>query len=188
MKELHIPEEYVQEQAMPDCLNDEFTAYIGLGANLGHPEAALRRAVHALRQLPCSRVSGISQYYRSAPLGPPDQPDYWNAALRLETRLTPHALLTSLHDIENQNGRLRAQRWGARTLDLDLLLYGNDIIQTSSLIVPHPELKNRNFVVIPLLDIDPGLTLPDGAALASLPAAHDWQGLCVTENAASWRE
>ena len=154
-----------------------FTAYIGLGANLGDPVHSIIAAVQALKTLPGTRLSGLSRLYRSAPLGPPGQPEYINAAARIETGLTAHALLAALQDIENQHGRTRNIRWGARTLDLDLLLYGNDEILTSTLIVPHIELKNRNFVVIPLLDIAPELRLPDGTLLANLPAAHDRIGL-----------
>lgn len=153
------------------------TAFIGLGANLGDAAAALRSALDSLRQLPESALTGVSRLYRSAPLGPPGQPDYLNAAARLDTRLTPHALLRQLQDIENRHGRVREIRWGARTLDLDLLLFGNDIVLTSDLIVPHTELKNRNFVVIPLLDIDADLTLPDGSPLAALAVAQDAHGL-----------
>jgi len=154
-----------------------YTAYIGLGANLGDPVSTLQAAVLALKALPDTRLTGLSRFYRSAPVGPAGQPDYVNAAARIETGLTAHALLTALQAIEKQHGRTREIRWGARTLDLDLLLYGNDEIQTSSLIVPHIELKNRNFVVIPLLDISPDLSLPDGTLLASLSVAQDRSGL-----------
>lgn len=154
-----------------------FTAYIGLGANLGDPTHTIMAAVQALKTLPGTTLTGLSCLYRSAPLGPPGQPDYINAAARIETGLTAHALLTALQDIENRHGRTRSIRWGARTLDLDLLLYANDEFLTSALIVPHRELKNRNFVVIPLLDIAPDLRLPDGTSLANLPAAHDRIGL-----------
>ena len=154
-----------------------FTACIGLGANLGDPVDILRRAVADLQQLPDSRLTRLSFAYRSAPLGPPGQPDYINAVATLETRLPPHALLTHLQHIENRHGRTRDVRWGARTLDLDLLLYGNDVIRTTDLTVPHPELGNRNFVVVPLLDVLPDLVLPDGTALRKLAAASDHNGL-----------
>lgn len=163
-----------------------FTACIGLGANLGDAEATLKSAVSALRRLPDSALTGLSCLYRSAPLGPAGQPDYFNAAARLQTNLTAHALLQQLQAIENQHGRLREVRWGARTLDLDLLLYGHDEISTKDLIVPHTELKNRNFVVIPLLDLDPALTLPDGTALATLPAARDHAGLQRVHDDRHW--
>lgn len=154
-----------------------FSAYIGLGANLGDPAATLQSAVIALQGLPGTRLSALSSLYRSAPVGPAGQPDYVNAVARITTSLAPHALLAALQEIENRHGRTREIRWGARTLDLDLLLYENDQIASSSLIVPHKELKNRNFVVIPLLETCPGLTLPDGTAIASLPAATDHTGL-----------
>lgn len=154
-----------------------FTAYIGLGANLGDPVTTLGAAIDALRRVPSSQLTGLSRFYRSAPVGPAGQPDYINAAARMNTSLTAHALLAALQAIEDEHGRKRELRWGPRTLDLDLLLYDRDEIQTSSLIVPHIELKNRNFVVIPLLDINPGLALPDGTRLASLPAASDRAGL-----------
>lgn len=154
-----------------------FTAHIGLGANLGDPLRTLDDAIQALRQLPDSQLTGLSHFYRSAPVGPAGQPDYINTAARIETTMTAHALLAALQAIENLHGRTREVRWGARTLDLDLLLYANDEIRTSSLNVPHIELKNRNFVVIPLLDINPDLALPDGTHIADLPAAHDITGL-----------
>ncbi|MFP5430729.1 MAG: 2-amino-4-hydroxy-6-hydroxymethyldihydropteridine diphosphokinase [Gammaproteobacteria bacterium] len=154
-----------------------FTACIGLGANLGDPAATLRQAVADLQQLPDTRLTRLSFAYRSAPLGPAGQPDYVNAVAALETRLPPHALLAHLQEIESRHGRTRGIRWGARTLDLDLLLYADDVIRTSDLTVPHPELANRNFVVIPLLDILPHLVLPDGVPLRDLPAARDHRGL-----------
>ncbi|MBP7177887.1 MAG: 2-amino-4-hydroxy-6-hydroxymethyldihydropteridine diphosphokinase [Moraxellaceae bacterium] len=154
-----------------------FSACIGLGANLGNPIAALQSAIAALEQLPGTHLCTLSAFYRSAPVGPAGQPDYVNAVARITTRLPPHTLLGTLQEIENQHGRLREVRWGARTLDLDLLLYDNDEIDTPSLIVPHRELKNRNFVIIPLLEVCPDLTLPDGTVVASLPTAHDYTGL-----------
>lgn len=152
-------------------------ACIGLGANLGDAVATLKSAVAALHTLADSRVVALSRLYRSAPVGPAGQPDYFNAALQLDTTLTPHALLSALQAIENEHGRVREVRWGARTLDLDLLLYGRDEIVSADLTIPHPELTARNFVVQPLLDIDAELRLPDGRLLASLPAAQDAIGL-----------
>ncbi len=159
------------------------SAYVGLGANLGDALGTLKSAVTALRTLADSRVIAVSRLYRSAALGPAGQPDYFNAALHLDTTLTPHALLAALQVIENEHGRVREVRWGARTLDLDLLVYGRDEIITGDLIVPHPELVARHFVVRPLLDIDPGLALPDGRLLASLPAAQEEIGLLTIADA-----
>lgn len=162
------------------------SACIGLGANLGDAEATLRAAVAALQLLPGSRLQALSSLYRSAPVGPAGQDDYLNAVACLETRLAPHALLHALQAIETRHGRVRDIRWGPRTLDLDLLLYGNDRIQTSDLIVPHPELGRRNFVVVPLLEIVPLATLPDGTPLGSLPGALDKAGLAVLRAGPAW--
>ncbi|MDP2225914.1 MAG: 2-amino-4-hydroxy-6-hydroxymethyldihydropteridine diphosphokinase [Moraxellaceae bacterium] len=157
--------------------DSEVSAFIGLGANLGEPLATLRLALQALSRLPASRLHSVSSAYRSRPLGPSGQPDYINAVAHLATALTPHALLHALHGIENDHGRVRDIRWGARTLDLDLLLYGSDEIRTADLQVPHAELQNRNFVIIPLMEIASDSRLPDGTPLATLPAAHDHHGL-----------
>jgi 2-amino-4-hydroxy-6-hydroxymethyldihydropteridine diphosphokinase len=164
------------------------TAFIGLGANLGDSKQALRSAVVALRQLSESRLLDLSSLFRSAPLGPPDQNDYLNAVAKLETRLPPHALLQELQAIEDRHGRVRLQRWSARTLDLDLLLYGLDRISTSQLQVPHPEMHKRNFVLIPLLQLEPLLQLPDGISVAELPAAHDLAGLEELRPGPSWAD
>lgn len=161
-------------------------ACIGLGANLGDAEATLRAATTALRALPHSRLTGLSSLYRSAPVGPADQDDYLNAVATLETALAPHALLAALQSIENAHGRVRTLRWGPRTLDLDLLLYGNDRISTADLTVPHPELVRRNFVLIPLLEILPAITLPDGTRLDGLAAAGDATGLAVLRAGPAW--
>ena len=163
-----------------------YPAFVGLGANLGNPGETLASAVRALRLLPDTRLEGLSSLYRSRPLGPAGQPDYLNAVARLRTRLTPHGLLAALHAIEQDHGRRREARWGPRTLDLDLLLYDNDEISTTSLVVPHPELKSRNFVVIPLLETAPGTHLPDGTALSGLPAATDSDGLAVACRGMAW--
>ncbi|MDI1301232.1 MAG: 2-amino-4-hydroxy-6-hydroxymethyldihydropteridine diphosphokinase [bacterium] len=152
-------------------------AFIGLGANLGQPGLTLKSAVHALRKLPDSHLKAISSLYRSTPLGPAGQPDYLNAVVWLETALPPHTLLAALQAIESAHGRLREIHWGARTLDLDVLLYGNDVIATSDLTVPHPELKNRNFVLIPLLELQADLRLTYAMPLSSLPAARDHHGI-----------
>ena len=132
--------------------------YLGLGANLHQPLQQLQQAVVALAALEHCQLQHVSSLYGSKPMGPQDQPDYVNAVAALETRLPPHALLAHLQEVESRHGRTRGIRWGARTLDLDLLLYADDVIRTSDLTVPHPELANRNFVVIPLLDILPHLS------------------------------
>lgn len=151
----------------------ETLAYIGLGSNLGDPAAQLERAVRALRRLPRSRPGRVSPCYRSRALGPQPQPDYLNAVAALHTRLDPHALLERLQRIERGAGRVRVQRWGPRTLDLDLLLYGELVLREPRLTLPHPQLAARAFVVFPLLDIAPDLVLPDGSTLAARAAALD---------------
>lgn len=144
-------------------------AYIALGSNLGDPPAQLKAAVAALARLPRSRLERTSWVYRSAAVGPGSQPDYLNAAALLLTALPPMPLLRALQAIEARQGRVRTERWGARTLDLDLLLYGDLTLDTPELQVPHPSMARRNFVLYPLLDIGgPDLRLPDGTDLGTL--------------------
>lgn len=143
-------------------------AYIALGSNLHTPREQLKRALNALAQLPQTQLMAVSSFYRSKPLGPQDQPDYLNAAVEISTALSPLALLDELQRIENEQGRIRLRRWGERTLDLDILLYGDEIIQTERLTVPHYDMHNREFVIIPLAEIAPNLILPNGQKLAEL--------------------
>jgi len=153
-------------------------AYIGLGSNLGDPAAQVRRALDALVSLPDSRLQSHSSLYRSAPLGPADQPDYVNAVAALDTDLDPHTLLHALQAIEAAQGRVRGdQRWGPRTLDLDLLLYGDAVINDAELAVPHPGLPARAFVLYPLMEIAPGLTVPGLGSLQELVARCPRDGL-----------
>ncbi|WP_043802603.1 2-amino-4-hydroxy-6-hydroxymethyldihydropteridine diphosphokinase [Deinococcus gobiensis] len=135
------------------------SAFIALGANLGEPLAALRRAVDELRTL--GTVEAVSALYRTAPVGgPPGQPDYLNAALRLDTDLTAAALLAALHAAEARAGRERSRRWEARVLDLDLILYGDQVSGDPALTLPHPRAWERAFVLAPLADLDPALPHP----------------------------
>ncbi len=153
-------------------------AYIGLGSNLDDPQGQLRRAVEALRSLPESRLTAVSPFYRSRPMGPADQPDYVNAVAMLDTCLEPLALLDALQAIEQQQGRVRTgARWGPRTLDLDLLLYGTERIDHPRLSVPHPGMRERSFVLRPLADLAPELVLPDGTPLTEWLAACSEDGL-----------
>jgi 2-amino-4-hydroxy-6-hydroxymethyldihydropteridine diphosphokinase len=151
----------------------QVASYIGLGANLGQPIAQLQWAVKQLQQLDNSQVVAVSRLYGSKPAigSPTNQPDYVNAAVLLHTTLTPAQLLSKLQTIENNAGRVRLERWGARSLDLDILLYENQQINTPDLIIPHKELVNRCFVVLPLLDINPTLTLPNSVKVANLACA-----------------
>lgn len=146
-------------------------AYIGLGSNLEDPLAQVNRAFVELSQLPFTRLLKRSAIYTSKPVGP-EQPDFTNAVALLDTQLAPLALLDALQTIEQAHQRVRTQHWGPRTLDLDLLLYGNEIISSARLMVPHPYLTQRSFVLYPLADITPDLHLPDGSALC------DWLAQC----------
>lgn len=147
-------------------------SYIALGSNLGQPLAQLRAAVQAIASLPQTTIAAISPVYRSAAVGPGDQPDYLNAVLRLETTLAPLALLEQLQAIETEQGRERDIRWGARTLDLDILLYDTITSENPRLTLPHPRMAERNFVLYPLRDVaQVNLMLPDGRDLVTLLAA-----------------
>lgn len=153
-------------------------AYIGLGSNLANPLQQLQQALEALRRLPDSRLTCVSPFYRSRPMGPAGQPDYLNAVAMLDTVLGPLALLDALQAIELQQGRVRSgERWGPRTLDLDLLLYGAEVIDEARLQVPHPGLAERNFVLYPLADIAPDLVLPDGRSVSALREACPAEGI-----------
>lgn len=134
-------------------------AYVALGSNLGDSYAYLGKAVHALQQNPNIKNLNVSHYYQSKPHGPQDQPDYFNAAVCFETTLHADVLLDALQKIENDNERLRegVVRWGARTLDLDILFYGDEVINTQRLTVPHPRICERAFVLFPLRDLQAGL-------------------------------
>ena len=144
--------------------------YIGLGSNLAAPEQQLDAALMALIQLPQTSLVRNSAYYSSAPLGPADQPRYTNAAALLETSLTAHQLLDQLQSIELNQGRQRkAERWGPRTLDLDILLFGKRIISDERLCVPHYHMHARPFVLLPLAELCPAdFQLPDGRWLKDL--------------------
>ena len=142
--------------------------YIALGSNLNMPIQQLKLAIQAMADLPDTEIKKVSSLYQSQPLGPQDQPDYVNAVASLETELSPLALLDALQNIENEQGRIRLRRWGERTLDLDILLYGNQIIHNERLTVPHYDMQNREFVIVPLYEISPELILPDGVSLQQL--------------------
>lgn len=149
-------------------------AYVGLGSNLDDPPAQLGRALDALARLAETRLVAHSAMYLNPPLGPPGQPDYVNAVAGLLTGLTALQLLAALQAIEDAQGRRRdGPRWGARTLDLDLLLHGESRLESEQLTLPHPGLAVRPFVLIPLHEIAPGLRLPGGARVANLVAAAD---------------
>jgi 2-amino-4-hydroxy-6-hydroxymethyldihydropteridine diphosphokinase len=152
--------------------------YIGLGSNLAEPLGQLREALQALAQLPQCKLLAASSFYLSDPLGPSDQPRYVNAVAQLECALEPLQLLDALQDIEQQQGRVRkAERWGPRTLDLDIVLFGLHLIDQPRLQVPHYHLHARAFVLYPLREIAGALLLPDGRQLDDLLLACPFTGL-----------
>ncbi|AXE04939.1 2-amino-4-hydroxy-6-hydroxymethyldihydropteridine diphosphokinase [Salmonella enterica subsp. houtenae] len=141
-------------------------AYIALGSNLASPLEQVNAALQAIADIPDSRIVAVSSFYRTPPLGPQDQPDYLNAAVALDTALSAEALLNHTQRIELQQGRTRkAERWGPRTLDLDIMLFGDSVIHTERLTVPHYDMKNRGFMLWPLFEIAPDLVFPDGLPL-----------------------
>lgn len=146
----------------------QYRAWIGLGSNLDDPLTQVRTALKELAELPETTLAAHSSLYRSDPVGPPGQPDYINAVAALDTRLEPEPLLDALQAIEQAHHRVRKVHWGPRTLDLDLLLYGGEVISTDRLSVPHPFMTERNFVLWPLAELEPGLILPDGRPLKAL--------------------
>ncbi|ECJ1504450.1 2-amino-4-hydroxy-6-hydroxymethyldihydropteridine diphosphokinase [Salmonella enterica] len=141
-------------------------AYIALGSNLASPLEQVNAALKAIADIPDSRIVAVSSFYRTPPLGPQDQPDYLNAAVALDTALAPEELLNHTQRIELQQGRGRkAERWGPRTLDLDIMLFGDEVINTDRLTVPHYDMKNRGFMLWPLFEIAPELMFPDDKGL-----------------------
>ena len=147
------------------------SAYIGIGSNLEDPTAQVRRAADALARLSDTRLVALSPLYRNPAVGPGDQPDYVNAVAIVETALEPHALLDALQALENAQGRERGSiRWQARTIDLDLLLYGDRVIDDARLSVPHPRLRERAFVLKPLHDVAPELEVPGHGPIERLLA------------------
>ncbi|MGL4938418.1 2-amino-4-hydroxy-6-hydroxymethyldihydropteridine diphosphokinase [Shewanella sp.] len=142
--------------------------FVALGANLANPKAQLDKAVSALSTLAQGDSLQVSPYYCSAPMSDVAQPDYLNAVASFDTQLAPLALLDALQAIENTQGRVRKARWGPRTLDLDLLLYGDEFINEPRLTVPHYGMKARSFVLVPLAAIAPDLILPCKTPLSHL--------------------
>ena len=154
-------------------IDDGVTACIGLGANLGDAQATLRAVQAALASMPRTRLVAVSPTYTSAPIDAAG-PDYLNAVALISTSLDPHALLRELQRIELDHGRERSYRNAPRTLDLDLLLYGDETIATPELTVPHPRMHERAFVIHPLLDVLPTASIPGrGKARDWLPRVAD---------------
>jgi len=149
------------------------SAWIGIGANLGDSRAQVMQAIDELGLLPLTRLAARSSLYRTAAIDAPGQPDYVNAVARIDTGLAAAALLGRLQAIEHRAGRERPYRNAPRTLDLDLLLYGDETIATPALRVPHPRMHERAFVLAPLLEIEPEADIP------GLGPAREWNARCA---------
>jgi 2-amino-4-hydroxy-6-hydroxymethyldihydropteridine diphosphokinase len=153
-------------------------AYIALGSNLNNPLQQVQSAVAAIKQLPRTRFYTQSKWYRSQPLGPQDQPEFVNGVVGVLTQLAAEELLIHLKRIESQMGRQPVSvRWGPRVIDLDVLLFGSQAIQSATLTVPHPGIAERNFVLMPLADIAPQLMVPRVGRVAELAARVGSAGL-----------
>ncbi|MFT6804672.1 MAG: 2-amino-4-hydroxy-6-hydroxymethyldihydropteridine diphosphokinase [Glaciecola sp.] len=153
-------------------------AYIGLGSNLGTPVKQLEQALAAIDRHSQMALVTHSHFYSSSPMGPQDQPDYVNAVCKIKTSLQPQELLSTLQIIENLQGRERlGDRWGPRTLDLDILLYNDLALKTKHLTLPHYGMQEREFVLVPLFEISPDLVMQDGRSLATWVAKCNLEGL-----------
>lgn len=159
------------------------TVFIAVGSNLSDPVGQAQNAIEALKSLPGSEFIQSSMLYSSTPMGPQDQPDYINAVVEIKTKLTPLELLDCTQAIELEQGRVRKEeRWGPRTLDLDIILYGNEVIDSERLVVPHYGMKEREFVLYPLAEIAPNLTLPCGSRLEDLLKVVNKNGLNIWQS------
>jgi 2-amino-4-hydroxy-6-hydroxymethyldihydropteridine diphosphokinase len=143
-------------------------AFIGIGSNLSSPRTQVAKAIDSLSAIHGTRLAGLSSLYRSAPFRGMTQPDFINAVAELSTDLDARSLFRELQQIEDSQGRIRAERWGPRVIDLDLLVYGTAIIRDADLTVPHPGIADRNFVLLPLQEIAPDLEIPGLGPVADL--------------------
>lgn len=147
----------------------ESVAWIGLGSNVGDPVGQVRAALVSIDAIPRTRVYLQSSLFASEPMGPPDQPLYINAVAAVRTRLTPHALLRALHDIEHEAGRVReGKRWGPRRLDLDLLDFDERTVADEELTLPHPGAGQRSFVLVPWAELAPDTWIPGAGRVGDL--------------------
>ena len=158
------------------------TCYVGLGSNLanelGSPTDHLQQALAMMQAHEQVREVGVSSFYASAPMGPQDQPDFVNAVAGFETTLTPYELLAFCQQLESMAKRARLRRWGERSLDVDILLYGETQITDPTLTIPHAGLSERNFVLIPLRELEPNLTIAD-KSISDYSQSRDWTGLTL---------
>jgi len=146
---------------------DKHTIYIGLGSNLDNPELHVSKAIDDIKLINNCDFISSSSLYKTPPMGPQDQPDYINAIVKIQSGISALELLDELQALEQHHHRVRTVRWGARNLDLDIILYGTQEIDSIRLKIPHPGLYVRAFVLYPLLEIEPNLSLPNGATIAA---------------------
>jgi 2-amino-4-hydroxy-6-hydroxymethyldihydropteridine diphosphokinase len=151
--------------------------YIGLGSNMRSPRQQIKSAIKSIGKIASTRVLKASSLYKSKPVGPQNQNDYINAVVKVETELMPLELLDCMQNIENQYGRIREERWGPRILDLDILMFGKEIIQDHKLTIPHSEIENRSFVLVPLAEIDSNCLIPGKGMISDLLAVIDQEDL-----------
>lgn len=172
-----------------NCVTDDskrpwVTCYVGLGSNLanelGSPVEHLQQAFEMMQNEEEIRTVRISSFYASVPMGPQDQPDFVNAVAVFETILTPFELLKFCQQLEQQAKRSRLRHWGERSLDVDILLYGDERLTEPTLTIPHAGLHERNFVLIPLRELAPKLMIA-GRSIVDYPQSSDWAGLKVLE-------
>lgn len=156
--------------------------YIGLGSNLDDPQAQIKTAIADIGSIAETALVQSSSLYQSPPMGPQDQPDYINAVISVETTLSPHVLLDALQAIEQSHGRIRKRHWGERTLDLDILLFADKVIDDERLTVPHPGLVDRAFVVYPLAEVAPDLIIPNLGSVKQIQEKCPPGGLQQVEN------
>lgn len=167
---------YYSDNSQPT--NHENSAFLGLGANLNEPSKQIIQAINAINALEKTTLIAQSSLYRTNPMGPQDQNDFINAVIEIKTALAPEELLNNLQTIEQQHGRVRkAERWGPRTLDIDVLTYAQQVINSARLTVPHYGIKERNFVLIPLFEICPSMVLPCGTSIETLVTEVGYQGI-----------
>ncbi len=153
------------------------TVYLSLGSNLGEREEYLREAVRRLDEAPELTLTGVSSVYETEPVGKLEQPPFLNLVLRLETELAPHALLILCQEVEAALGRVRQERWGPRVIDIDILLYGRERLNEPDLVIPHPEMPARAFVLVPLGELEPGVRGPEGEPVVADLARLDASGV-----------
>lgn len=156
--------------------------YIGLGSNLDNPQQQIKSAIIDIAAIDKTSLDQQSSLYSSPPMGPQDQPDYINAVVAVETALSPHQLLDALQQIEQKHGRIRKRHWGERTLDLDILVFADRVIEDERLTVPHTGIAERAFVVYPLAEIAPELDIPGLGKLTEIKAGCPREGLQQLDN------